>query len=1100
LVAQESGDSNRGHDQQPESSVPVQHVPVAQESGDSNRGHDQQPETSVPVQHVAVAQESGDSNQVQHPLAEISVPIQHGPAAEELGGGGSSQTTSSAPSWGQPYVEAPSSRVSDPRIPQAPTEALTQSADSRIVHGPTDVGTHGVDPRIPQGTIDSHGVSRTNGPGSVPSTGAGGSTWGIPYAEANAQPSIDTRAQSSYEPASGHSTWLSDSTAKFGDGSHGLPGLEHGPGNGQSDPGAAIHNINKGQSEPADPNTTTHPVGKGQSEPADPNTTTHPVGKGQSEPADPNTTTHPVGKGQSEPADPNTTTHPVGKGQSDPPANNNGGLVASDLTSSWEQPGQAHHTSNSAVPDGDSDKGHDVAQHGNIAGQAGERHSHSGKDAHSAPHGAGHHAAAHSADHSTVHSTGHSAGNSSSEHSVRLPEAMSGIIADGSVNSGVHGPLSEGHRPAEWVDGTASHAQFIQNNSMIADANQSALSGTERTDTSHSPAMDGWIVGVDSSGHSHTEHGDKRGVDSGFISDKPEDPRHIAELDQSLANYIAANYVDETQISTDSSSSYTPLEHASDFVQFFADQERIERERRDQQLLDDENLRLADTKAKDEAHREQERLRLEQEAKDKKLSDEMATMLALRQQAEAEAKMQAQRLLHEKIQKEEEVRKDNLQEKYKVRKTDTIDGIAKTKFGDVRIADLIYELNKDKIQVRWVNGKRVYVVEEGAILLLPSKKQVREWTAKMNGVTSVQSKTGLKAQQSVDDSERRSNIERVLGKLKESSDQEGKTYSVRLGDTLRSIAMKHPDMRDVTLWKLLAYKNGLSTDTDSKGAPLSVLIRGSSLVIPSKEEIEAYKLAYNSGRSAAAEKPATTMASMMLDIAADCCGRCSRLVNKGTLVCPTCGFVFALPEKSMKEQVEATFVMPDGDTTLSLPEQQQTLVTEPQQSEQLAPLVQDEVERNPQEVTTIVDFDKSTLPPVQSPRLRNQGIPTKPITTNLDLAQRSSEERARAAELSREVEVLSDNCRLVKSERELADARFYCRQLEVRSGDEWFPILVYEVGSDSSVRHEYSKDGRKKTVKIDLPGGAVGEMVENEITRNWRDYCSRFLSGKRLSV
>lgn len=229
---------------------------------------------------------------------------------------------------------------------------------------------------------------------------------------------------------------------------------------------------------------------------------------------------------------------------------------------------------------------------------------------------------------------------------------MPGIIADGSVSSGVHGSLSEGHRPAEWVNGTASHAQFIQNNSMIADGNQSSLSGAERTDTSHSPAVDGWIVGVDSSGHSHTEHGDKRDADSAFISDKPEDPRHIAELDQSLANYIAANFGDENQISTDSSSSYTPLEHASDFVQFFADQERVERERRDQQLLDDENLRLADIKAKDETHREEERLRLEQEAKDKKLGDEMATMLALRQQAEAEAKMQAQRLLHEKIQKQ----------------------------------------------------------------------------------------------------------------------------------------------------------------------------------------------------------------------------------------------------------------------------------------------------------------------------------------------------------------------------------------------------------------------------------------------------------------
>ena len=41
----------------------------------------------------------------------------------------------------------------------------------------------------------------------------------------------------------------------------------------------------------------------------------------------------------------------------------------------------------------------------------------------------------------------------------------------------------------------------------------------------------------------------------------------------------------------------------------------------------------------------------------------------------------------------------------------------------------------------------------------------------------------------------------------------------------------------------------------------------------------------------------------------------------------------------------------------------------------------------------------------------------------------------------------------------------------------------YEVGQEASVRYEFSKDGRKKTIKIDLPAGTVGEMVENELSK-----------------
>jgi len=88
----------------------------------------------------------------------------------------------------------------------------------------------------------------------------------------------------------------------------------------------------------------------------------------------------------------------------------------------------------------------------------------------------------------------------------------------------------------------------------------------------------------------------------------------------------------------------------------------------------------------------------------------------------------------------------------------------------------------------------------------------------------------------------------------------------------------------------------------------------------------------------------------------------------------------------------------------------------------------------------------------------------------------------------------------VKTERELEGERFFCQQLQVLIDEVWTPVLSYEVGHDSSVRHEYSRDGRKKTIKIDLPSGAVGEMVTNELTSNWLDYCQRYLAGRKLSA
>ena len=524
-----------------------------------------------------------------------------------------------------------------------------------------------------------------------------------------------------------------------------------------------------------------------------------------------------------------------------------------------------------------------------------------------------------------------------------------------------------------------------------------------------------------------------------------------------------------------------------------AEQERVTR---------DNNLKLQQEEA-EKRRRDEEEDRRENERKheDKRRSDEILTILALRQQAEAEAKAKSQRLSEERQKAQEAIRKDNQQEKYVVRQGDTLVSIARIKLRDPRLTDLIYEMNKNRVEVRWTDGRRTYSVEVGTILTLPSPKQVREWTARLNNVSSRTSHQGLDAKSSAKADERRANIEKVLGKIREAADGgDEKTYSVRLGDTLRSIAMKHPDLHDVTLWTLLADKNGLTTETDSKGAPLAVVIRGTNLVIPTHEEIEIFRNGTASFKPVAREPQQFTGSyGSLFDVATKACGGCRRLISDSANLCPACGYVFEMKGDASIESQATTFNIPDGDTTLSLPEH--TIIVD-----------------NYGEQTTVVDIDKATMPLPKangnggssgangSSNTGNTNVPAKASGTTGDgrpstnLSHRSLDERSNAIEVSRDIESLNPSCRLVKTERELDGERFFCQQLQVLIDEDWTPVLSYEVGHESSVRHEYSRDGRKKTIKIDLPSGAVGEMVTNELTANWLDYCQRYLAGRKLSA
>jgi hypothetical protein len=66
-------------------------------------------------------------------------------------------------------------------------------------------------------------------------------------------------------------------------------------------------------------------------------------------------------------------------------------------------------------------------------------------------------------------------------------------------------------------------------------------------------------------------------------------------------------------------------------------------------------------------------------------------------------------------------------------------------------------------------------------------------------------------------------------------------YSVRLGDTLKSIAIRQPQLLDHSLWVLIAEVNGLPTSLDSTGSPTCKLTRGMRLKLPTKSEVEDFR-------------------------------------------------------------------------------------------------------------------------------------------------------------------------------------------------------------------------------------------------------------------
>lgn len=550
---------------------------------------------------------------------------------------------------------------------------------------------------------------------------------------------------------------------------------------------------------------------------------------------------------------------------------------------------------------------------------------------------------------------------------------------------------------------------------------------------------------------------------------------------------------------------------------------------------------------------EEEEKRLEEQEEElKRRRDEierltklMNSLLATRRQAELD---RIRRLIEQQRKIEEFIAKDIRRIKYVVRKGDTLESIAKKHFRDPRLSRLIYEMNPAHIRKSQDEGKSAYELSVGSTLTLPSPRQAREWISRGKYLTAVDNNFVAQTELSSDDlagiEKRRINVENVLGALGMAADSNFKpNYTVRFGDSLRSIAMKHPALNDVSLWRLLAKVNNISVETDAMGTPKASLERGISLILPSKEEIAQFRKDNGALVHPSSLKGASPDMAVPADFVTNVtvfkeCPSCKENTPSGVCLCHKCGHVFqesadgigtstntkistvanqvSLTGEIAKTKHDPLAPMPnqgneDNVHTLELPAKERKVA-----NSDVTPLVKTEVD--PHGVPNISHAAKAAITQKLNDPMEQgadealsgrSGHTSESLSNSLSSMQKARKDASsnknipsRQFNMNKLVESLSESSRIVLLDAQaVAGAdRAEKWQLEVMKDGNWTPVVAYEIVGDRSTRHEYNINGKsRKSIKMELPPSAVEEMVRNDLSRNWQDYCQKFLAGKKIS-
>lgn len=205
-----------------------------------------------------------------------------------------------------------------------------------------------------------------------------------------------------------------------------------------------------------------------------------------------------------------------------------------------------------------------------------------------------------------------------------------------------------------------------------------------------------------------------------------------------------------------------------------------------------------------------------------------------------------QEAIRQRIQKQ----KDERRRRYVVKDKDTLVSIAAKQLRDRRLADLIFEINRHIIPSKVVRGRTVRVLKARTVIYLPTSAEIDGFRGRFGSATTTEAEIAEELDEEA--AEILAQVTEGTGKPDESARPSSEEqvppaiidrlrYTVRLGDTLKSVAMKHPALSDVTLWTLLAQVNGLSTEVDGKGQAITRLMRGNQLSIPTPDEIAQFR-------------------------------------------------------------------------------------------------------------------------------------------------------------------------------------------------------------------------------------------------------------------
>lgn len=521
----------------------------------------------------------------------------------------------------------------------------------------------------------------------------------------------------------------------------------------------------------------------------------------------------------------------------------------------------------------------------------------------------------------------------------------------------------------------------------------------------------------------------------------------------------------------------------------------LEDERRARELEEQRQAKLAE----EEQNRLQElglaalRDKETQDLQDRELKERLEK--EEKERLEREEKERREREEKEREEEEKNRKKlDDRRQRYTVQERDTLESIASRMLSDSGLNGLIYEINQNAIPVQKVGGKKLLDLKPKLVIWLPSPAEIKDyrerpfvfsqkfeyvqnqqfasvedelkavlganWDGAPNRPDSSGSIADTADSKTSDTSDndsalavvagsqaRRSNIEKAIGpiysKKDDSVEKEGRIkYVVRLGDTLKSIAMRHPALEDVSFWRLVAEVNGLSTSTDDKGVPVASLKRGTTLWIPAPDEIEQFRQK-NEGTKPAAKpkaKPAPTIKKTETFSAAPDANAANRNAD-GTL-----NFEPNDEEDVTRVILEAAGLLPKSSST-------------------------DRASKS----RAAEDLKKRQM--VELPGKQSTDLESENYT----------------------IQQLSETARLVHIKDAGVSNSALGSRLEVLKDNQWRPVVSYEIYPDIALRHEFSLDGKKRTVRIDLPPASVQELAENELSNNWSQYCQKYLTGESIS-